>query len=231
MNSLKVTYLDKILHEMNGSITNIYLLSDLMLSKVKLDNGDDKENLKNIYEATKKLSKMVSLLSTISNFKSDTINIQLNKYDLIELVKQEVEYHQVRTKNSSLKLKFQNRISSYYSIVDNFWFKQLLEILITNAINHTEKGLIKIRVGIIKEDGTECFSLRVSDEGCGIPSNELESIFLPLQRGIHSIEKIPGSGIGLAIAKEVVKAHGGNIVARNNTKAGVTFVIKIPLKA
>lgn len=230
MNSLKITYLDKILHEMNGSINNIYLLSDFMLSKAKLDKGDDKEGLRNIYEATKKLIKMVSLLSTIANLKSDTINIQLNKCDLIELVKQEVKYHEIRTKNSSLKLKFQNRISSYYSIVDNFWLKQLLEILITNAINHTEKGVIKIRVGIIKEGGTECFSLRVSDEGCGIPQNELESIFLPLQRGSHSVEKITGSGIGLAIAKEVVKAHGGNIVARNNTKAGAVFIIKILLK-
>ena len=169
MNSLKITYLDKILHEMNGSINNIYLLSDFMLSKAKLDKGDDKEGLRNIYEATKKLIKMVSLLSTIANLKSYTINIQLNKCDLIELVKQEVKYHEARTKNSSLKLKFQNRISSYYSIVDNFWLKQLLEILITNAINHTEKGVIKIRVGIIKEGGTEYFSLRVSDEGCGIP--------------------------------------------------------------
>jgi len=49
----------------------------------------------------------------------------------------------------------------------------------------------------------------------------LESIFLPLQPGSHSIEKFPGSGIGLTIAKEVVKAHGGNIIAQNNTKAGV----------
>ena len=66
-------------------------------------------------------------------------------------MKEEVKYHQVRNKNSSLILKFQNRTSSYYSIVDNFWFKQLLGILITNAMNHTEKGVIKIRVGIIKD--------------------------------------------------------------------------------
>ena len=78
MNSLKITYLDKILHEMNGSINNIYFLSNFMLNKAKLDKGDDKEGLRNIYEATKKLIKMVSLLSTIANLKSDKINIQLN---------------------------------------------------------------------------------------------------------------------------------------------------------
>jgi signal transduction histidine kinase len=153
MNRLAVTYFEKMLHEMNGPITTIYLLSDLMLSNsnVKLDKRNNRENLRSIYEAAKKLNKMVNLLSTITNFQSDTINIQLNKCDLIELVKEEVKYHQVRNKNSSLILKFQNRTSSYYSIVDNFWFKQLLGILITNAMNHTEKGVIKIRVGIIKD--------------------------------------------------------------------------------
>ena len=122
MNRLAVTYFEKMLHEMNGPITTIYLLSDLMLSNsnVKLDKRNNRENLRSIYEAAKKLSKMVNLLSTITNFQSDTINIQLNKCDLIELVKEEVKYHQVRNKNSSLILKFQNRTSSYYSIVDNF---------------------------------------------------------------------------------------------------------------
>ena len=232
MNRLAVTYLEKMLHEMNGPITTIYLLSDLLLSNsnVKLDKRNNRENLRNIYEAAKKLSKMVNLLSTITNLQSDTINIQLNKWDLIELVKEEVKYHQVRNKNSLLMLKFQNRISSYYSVVDNFWFKQMLGILITNAMNHTKKGVIKIRVGIIKEESTESFCLRVSDEGTGIPKDELESIFLPLRRGSHSIEKFPGSDIGLTIAKEVVKAHGGNIIAQNNTKTGAIFVIKIPLK-
>ena len=47
MNSLKITYLDKILHEMNGSINNIYFLSNFMLNKAKLDKGEDKEGLRN----------------------------------------------------------------------------------------------------------------------------------------------------------------------------------------
>ncbi len=54
MNSLKITYLDKILHEMNGLITNIYLLSDFMLSKVKPDKGNNRTNLRNIYESSNK---------------------------------------------------------------------------------------------------------------------------------------------------------------------------------
>ncbi len=63
-----------------------------------------------------------------------------------------------------LILKFQNRLPSCYSVVDDFWFKQLLGILITTAMNHTEKGIIKVRVGITEELRTKYSSLRVSDE-------------------------------------------------------------------
>ncbi len=103
----------------------------------------------------------MNLLSTITNLKSYTINIQSNKYDLIAMVRQETKYPQERNRNSSLILKFQNRIPRYYSIADNFWFRQLLGILITNTMNHTEKGVIKVRVDITKEV-KKCFSLRMS---------------------------------------------------------------------
>lgn len=230
MNNLEITYLDKILHEINGSVTSIHLLSDLMLNKVKPNKESGIENLRNIYESSNKLGKMVNLLSTITNLKSNKIKIQSNRCNLIEIIKQEINYYQARIRNSSLILKFQNRTPSCYSMIDDFWFKQLLGILITNAMNHTERGVIKVRIGIIEEVRTKYFSLRVSDEGSGIPESELDSIFLPLQRGSHSVDKIPGSGIGLTIAQEIVEAHDGNIVALNNTKAGAVFLIKIPLK-
>ncbi len=129
MNNLEITYLDKILHEINGSVTNIHLLSDLMLSKVKLNKKNGIENLRNIYESSNKLGKIVNLLSTITNLKSDTMKIQSNKCNLIDIIKQEIKYHQVRIRNSSLILKFQNRTLSCYGMVDDFWFKQLLGIV------------------------------------------------------------------------------------------------------
>lgn len=229
MNDFKLTYLDKVIHELNNSINAIYLLSDVMLNKANLSE-DNKENLSHIYYSCQKLIEIVRLLGTITNLKSDKINILMDRSDLIDLVKQEVKYYQIQTKNHALKLEFKNKISSCNSVVDNFWLRQLLGILITNAINHTENGSIEICVDIVKKDNTECFNLIVKDEGCGIPQDELESIFLPLKRGSHSVNRIPGSGIGLAIAKEVANAHGGDIVARNNTRAGAIFEVMIPIK-
>jgi signal transduction histidine kinase len=174
----------------------------------------------------------VNLLSTITGLKSDMINIQLKEVDLIELVKQEIKHHQVRnTTNDNLKINLNNKIQGCKAKVDEFWFKQMLANLIMNAVNHCEKGLIEIHTGTVKKDNINYFRLTVSDEGCGIPEDELKTIFKPLERGSHSLEKnIPGSGIGLAIVKEIIEAHGGSILARNGSKTGAVFELLIPLK-
>jgi signal transduction histidine kinase len=234
MHNVKFTYLDKIIHEMNAHIHNISALSDIMLhSKIKLSETQERENLEYINNAAVKLGKIVSSLSSITDLKSGKLNMQLEELDLINLVKQETKHHQIRNStNHNLKIDLNSKISSCLTIIDGFWFKQMLANLIMNAINHCEKGLIEIHTDIIKKDAVDYFHLAVSDEGCGIPENELETIFKPLERGSHSLEKnIPGSGIGLAIVKEVIEAHGGSILARNGSKAGAVFELLIPLKS
>jgi signal transduction histidine kinase len=233
MSNIKFTYLDKIIHEINAHIHNITALSDIMLNgKVKLSETQARENLEYINNAATKLGKIVSSLSSITDLKSGKINIQPEEVDLIALVKKETKHHQVRNStNDNLKIGLNNKISSCLTIIDGFWFKQMLANLIMNAINHCEKGLIEIHTDLLKKDDIDYFHLTVSDEGCGIPENELETIFKPLERGSHSLEKnIPGSGIGLAIVKEVIEAHGGSILARNGSKAGAVFEVLIPLK-
>lgn len=233
MSNIKFTYLDKIIHEMNSPLHAIYLLSEVMLiDKNVFKEIEYKENLELIHTSAEKLKKLVDLLSSITNLKSDKINIRPEPFDLITLIKQEIKYHQMRsTAGRDLKIELENKILSCKTKVDGLWFKQLLANLIMNAINHSEKGIIKITADIVKKDEVDYFRLNVSDEGCGIPEDELKVIFNPLKRGSHSVEKmIPGSGIGLAIAKEIVKAHGGSIMARNGSKVGAVFEVLIPLR-
>lgn len=152
--------------------------------------------LEYINDAAAKLSKIVSSLSSITNLRSDKIDIHPEELDLIVLVNQETRGHQIRNStNSNIKIGLNNKISSCLATVDGFWFKQLLANLIMNAVNHCERGSIEIHTEFVKKDGIDHFLLSVHDEGCGIPENELETIFKPLERGSHSLEKnFPGSG-------------------------------------
>ena len=108
MEQIKLTYLDKIVHEMNGSIQAIYLISDIMLDgKLQFSEVDLRENLQHIFEASKKLIDITSMLSSITNVKSDKVVLNKEEVDLIKLIEKEIKYHQIQNKsNFHLKIFF-----------------------------------------------------------------------------------------------------------------------------
>jgi two-component system sensor histidine kinase ResE len=232
MSNLQITYLDKIVHEINGHLHIINFLSEMMLdSKMTFSEEDKKINLQQINDAAGKLARIVGVLSSVSNLKTDKINLKLEEVDLVVLLEKEVKYYQIKIRaDSALKIEFNNKVQSCKTKVDQVWFGQLIANLIMNAVTHAIKGLIEVTAEIVNQDGAKYFSLAVSDQGAGIPEDELETIFQPLERGTNSIGKVKGSGIGLAVAREVVEAHKGSVVARNNPKGGAIFEVLLPLK-
>lgn len=97
--------------------------------------------------------------------------------------------------------------------------------LITNAVKHTTQGTIQVTLMVIEQDQIPYLRLIVSDEGEGIPTSELESIFQPLRT---RADKTVG-GVGLAVVREVIEAHGGNVIAYNNPTKGASFQVLLPL--
>ena len=96
-----------------------------------------------------------------------------------------------------------------------------------NALRHTPaKGKVNVRAGR-EPDALKVF---VSDTGRGIPAEALETIFEKFVQVKEANEMTPGSvGLGLAIAKEVVEAHGGKIGVSSKVGQGSTFYFTIPL--
>jgi signal transduction histidine kinase len=99
--------------------------------------------------------------------------------------------------------------------------------LVSNALRYTPaKGKVTINAG--RENGM--IQISVADSGRGIPAEALETIFEKFVQVRQSTESTPGSvGLGLAIAKEVVEAHGGKIWVTSEMGKGSTFVFTIPL--
>ena len=97
---------------------------------------------------------------------------------------------------------------------------QLFQNLIANSLKFHSDGSPEIHVSAILKDGFWCFSIK--DNGIGIPSEEMERIFLIFQRLENSF-KTQGVGIGLSICKRIVERHGGQIWAESVLGEGTTF--------
>jgi len=110
-------------------------------------------------------------------------------------------------------------------VVDPNYIRQTVDNLVINAITFSETGLIKV---IVTKQGKEVIFI-IHDQGKGIPTLELSDIFTPFKMGSNSESKAEGRGIGLALCKSAVEAHGGYIKAESDGKFGATFRFALPL--
>jgi signal transduction histidine kinase len=104
--------------------------------------------------------------------------------------------------------------------------KRCLANLIANAIRYGGQSTIRV------EDSAASLTLRVLDDGPGIPENELERVFEPFYRLEESRSRgTGGTGLGLGIARNIARAHGGDLVLRNRPAGGLEAVLTLPRQA
>ncbi len=108
--------------------------------------------------------------------------------------------------------------------------EQVITNLMTNAIRYGRpKGVVRIATAIVaRADGAREVAVSVEDDGCGIPEQDRERLFAPYVRG-ESQAKGGGLGIGLAICRRIVEAHGGEIGVGEGDLGGARFLFTLPL--
>ncbi|MFN3301865.1 MAG: sensor histidine kinase [Patescibacteria group bacterium] len=116
-------------------------------------------------------------------------------------------------------------------LLDEKRIKKAISKLIDNAILYTEKGEVGVELGLIKKDKKDFLQIKIRDTGIGITQEDMGKIFKIFSRGKEGIKMHPnGSGLGLYIAKEYIKAHQGEIEAQSQGKdKGSTFIITLPV--
>jgi signal transduction histidine kinase len=101
--------------------------------------------------------------------------------------------------------------------------RRCLANLVENAIRYGERATISV------EDGAGEVIIRIRDQGPGIPEQELERSFEPFFRGEASRSReTGGSGLGLGIARNIARAHGGELVLRNRPGGGLEAIVSLP---
>jgi PAS domain S-box-containing protein len=103
--------------------------------------------------------------------------------------------------------------------------RTILDNLLSNAVKYSPSGET-ITLRMRQEDGEAIFEIR--DRGPGIPSADQPRLFEAFQRG-SNVGNIPGSGLGLSIARRCAELSGGNITFESNEQAGTTFTFRVPL--
>jgi len=216
-------------HQLRSPLTAIKGYSSMLIEESfgKVPNKA-KEALDRIFQSTQNLVTIVEDLLNISRIEQGRMKYNFEIINLEDVAKDVVEELLPVAKNGNLNLIFQSDRHETYNIkADKGKMRQIITNLIDNAIKYTQKGSIKVNIS--NNDKKNKILLTISDTGIGLSKETLNKIFKKFTRGKGGSKiNTGGSGLGLYVAKEMVKAHKGRIWAQSpGLGKGASFCVEL----
>jgi len=206
-------------HELRTPLTTVRSNVGFLRTHADAAEPDRAAALADIEAESARMSRLVDDLLTLARADSGQ-RLRMEPLDLGELAQQVCR--QARTVHPDRQVHCAG--APVRVVGDDDALRRLLWILLDNAVGHTADGGT-VWVAVTDRGGRA--ALQVSDDGPGIAPHLLERIFDRFFRADES-RRHGGAGLGLAIARWIVWAHGGEITASNNTRGGASFVAELP---
>lgn len=224
-NKAKSEFLSIMSHEIRSPMNVIIGLSESVLNRDNLDK-DILEDIDSINTASNNLLDVIDGLLDISKIESGELSLDEKEYDLASFIKDLEKYTKAKLKND--KISFEVAVdpslpSTLYG--DSNKLRQILQNILNNAIQYTEKGNIVLKANWIGNKETGKLKFEVTDTGKGIEEKKLATLFQDKEE-----KKNYQSGMGLYISKKYIDELNGSIEVASTPKVGSTFTITISQK-
>ncbi len=212
-------------HELKTPMTSLSMSVSLIEEKLGDVSPEQAELIAIARQDCSALSNLVSELIDAAREVTPDLAIRPRGIDLIHLLRAALRPLAPQAKEKGITLVMPLGDRSLHADVDPVKFPWVVTNLVGNALRYTDAGG---RVEVTVESVDEEVEVRVSDTGAGISPDNLQRIFQPYVT--LDEEPRPGThGLGLAIAREIVEAHGGRIGAESTPGGGTTFFIRMPI--
>lgn len=214
-------------HELRTPLTSMRLYVETLLDDSEKDEQVRAKCLNVISSETRRLERIVGDMLSVSEIEAGALKMRSGEIRVDALLEELHEDFKAQAQDKDIRLAFE--LPPKLPVMQGDRDKVLLAMhnLIGNAIKYTPAGG-KVNVLVTADAGA--LSLAVSDDGIGIKEEEHELVFERFYRAKdRRIASITGSGIGLALARQVARMHGGDITVRSQIDKGSTFTLSIPL--
>jgi signal transduction histidine kinase/putative methionine-R-sulfoxide reductase with GAF domain len=226
LDRIKSRFVSNVSHELRTPITTIKLYAELM----KRTPEKWEEYLDVLTLEADRQARLVEGVLQISRIDLGRLEIRPRPISLDELAETACVNHQTLAQERGLTLEYFSETGPV-ALADQERITQVLTDLVSNAIQYTpEGGRVAVSVGEKEAKGRAWATVTVTDTGMGIPEEELPRIFERFFRGEQpQLMQLSGTGLGLALAKEIVELHGGWVTVESEEDAGSTFTVWLPL--
>ena len=222
---IKKNMLSTISHQLKTPLTSIRMAVHLLLEeKIGGLTEHQADLLVSAREESERLSVILEDLLDISRIESGNVQMNLTPTSPYELASEAVAHYRRDAQDKGIELAVESSELLPEAIADKSRIGHVLANLLTNAIRYTPRGG-KISVSV-REDGN-MLKFSVSDNGIWIPAEYHQKIFEKFFR-VPGQDPDAGEGLGLAISREIISAHGGEISLESSKGHGATFFFTLP---
>ena len=216
------------IHELKTPLASLQLLAEMLSDEtLSLDTENKKRLLSEVKSQIERLKGLVQ--NVLSNAKADngSVAIRLQTFGLNDLLFELANSFSDKIKQADGSLSVETNETDIALTTDKDLFSNIIINLVENAIKYNQPGG-SVQITISQSNGKAI--LRVADTGCGIPDEYRTSIFEPFFRVDKSRSReMGGSGLGLALVREIAALHGGTVQDEPAEGAGTVFTVALPM--
>lgn len=230
---LQKEFIDIAAHEFRTPIQSVLSYSEMIHTNLK--NFD--QYFDRIIRNAKRLEKLTEDVLDVSRIEGKNLQLTKSYFDLNHTIEQVIEDHQKEALEKEIKISFDSKNVTTTIHADEARLQQVIDNLLSNAINFTKKGNIIVssfrgtedtngKIDDSNNSDKESIVVEIKDTGAGINPEMMPRLFEKF-----ATRSISGTGLGLYISKSIIDSHGGRIWAYNNKDGkGATFTFMLPVE-
>lgn len=228
IDQMKTEFLSLASHQLRTPLTAIKGYSSMILEgNFGRVSKKASEPIEKIFQSSVTLAEVIADLLDVSKIEQGGMKYEMRTFSLVPVVQSVVDEQKLAAKDKGLKLDFHVDGGHKYAVKgDKLKLRQIIQNLIDNAIKYTPKGSVNVSLAYTKDRHVR---FEVADTGLGISKAGIEKLFEKFSRGKSGKANTSGSGLGLYLVKQIVKAHAGKVwVESPGEGKGATFIVELP---
>jgi two-component system sensor histidine kinase KdpD len=221
---LRSALLDSVTHDLRTPLTSITASVTSLRSGFALTDAERDELLTVIDQESVRLNNLISQAVEMAQLDAGQVPLEMHPQSINELLEAVLKDAVFNPKEHPVDLRVPPDLPRV--LMDRNMIMKVMHHLLENALKYSEPGK-PVVISAEKEDGQ--LLLSVADRGAGIDPMEQALIFDKFYRGQGQRYRVTGTGMGLAIAKAIVEAHGGTISVTSQLGQGSVFTVSLPI--
>lgn len=221
--SMKNDFISSVSHELRTPLTAIRGWAETAKMSIGYDEATVNKGLDVVLSESERLRGLVEELLDFSRMQSGHLSLSMDRFSLNDVLKEAADMYIELAKKQEVELAYIPSVDPVYCRGDANRIKQVFINVIDNALKYNQAGgqiLIEERI----EDGV--VQIIISDTGLGIPTQDLDRV---KEKFYKANKTVRGSGIGLAVADEIIKQHNGLLLVDSTEGIGTTVTIVLPI--